>query len=215
MFKTSAAALLVSTALVTGAMAQTATTEPSTTAPATPGMSSTTTAPAAAMAAGSAQFMSQQDRSQFRASKFVGLAIYGSDNNRVGDINEILIDGTGAAKGIVIGVGGFLGIGEKNVAVPFSAVQWVNERPATAAVTGTAATAPATGMGMGMGTRDATMTGTTAAPAPTTASAPTTPSRSPAEMAAANGYPDHGKITMTKADLQNAPAFRWYSDMNK
>lgn len=209
MFRTSAAALLMSTALVTGAIAQTTTTEPSTMAPAPSGMSSTT-APAAAPMAGSAQFMSRQEQGQFRASKFVGLAIYGTDNNRVGDINEILIDGTGSAKGIVIGVGGFLGIGEKNVAVPFSAVQWVNERPVTTAATGTTTSPPATGMGMGA--RDASTTGSTAAPAPTTAATPAAANRSPAEMAAANGYPDHGKITMTKADLQNAPAFKWYSE---
>jgi sporulation protein YlmC with PRC-barrel domain len=85
---------------------------------------------------GSSQFLTQQEQSHFRASKFVGLAIYGQDNQRIGDVNEILIDNTGNAKALVLGVGGFLGIGEKNVAVPFSAVEWVNERPASTAAAG-------------------------------------------------------------------------------
>jgi len=108
MIKTSAAALLLSTALMTGAVvAQTPTTGTS-----------------AAGASGSAQFLTQQEQSQFRASKFIGLAIYGQDNQRIGDINEILIDNTGNAKALVLGVGGFLGIGEKNVAINFNQLQW-------------------------------------------------------------------------------------------
>ncbi|NNM72256.1 PRC-barrel domain-containing protein [Enterovirga aerilata] len=200
MIKRSAAALLLSSTLMTGvALAQTDT---------TPAPATSSPAPSATMgagAAGSAQFLTQQDQGQFRASKFVGLAIYGQDNQRIGDVNEILIDGSGNAKAVVIGVGGFLGIGEKNVAVPFAAVEWVNERPAsTAAASGTAGTAGGT-LGTGTGTtasRDASVTGSTAA----------APARSGAETAAANGYPDHGKVRMSKADLQNAPAFKWYGE---
>ena len=40
----------------------------------------------------------------------------------MGDINDLVIDKDGKVSAIVVGVGGFLGIGEKNVAVPFSAV---------------------------------------------------------------------------------------------
>ena len=117
MIKTSAAALLLTTALVTGAIAQTNTTPaPSNTSPAT-----NATAGSAATA-GSTQFLTQQDQGQFRASKFVGLAIYGQDDQRIGDVNEILIDGSGNAKAVVLGVGGFLGIGERHVAVDPSAV---------------------------------------------------------------------------------------------
>ena len=216
MIKTSAAALLLSSALMTGAaFAQTATTTD--TAPAAGQPAMTTGQPVASPAAtsGSAQFLTEQDQGQYRASRFVGLAIYGPDNQRIGDVNEILIDGTGNAKAVVIGVGGFLGIGEKNVAVPFSAVEWVNERPVTTAstsgtaATGTAATnaspPAASSAGMGAGTtasRDASTTGSTTA----------APARSTAETAAANGYPDHGKVRMSKSELQNAPTFKWYGD---
>jgi hypothetical protein len=56
---------------------------------------------------------------QFRGSKLIGLNIYGSDQgnrndtDKIGDINELLLDRNGSVQAIVIGVGGFLGMGEK------------------------------------------------------------------------------------------------------
>jgi len=231
MIKTSAAALLLTTALMTGAIAQTNTTPaPDTSSPAM----NATAGSGAAATSGSTQFITQQEQGQYRASKFVGLAIYGPDNQRIGDVNEILIDGSGNAKAVVLGVGGFLGIGEKSVAVPFSAVEWVNERPAatsSAAPTsgsGTGSTAmntnpPAgssasTGMGTA-GTAGGTMgtgTGTTASrDANVTGSTTAAPARSTSETTTANGYPDHGKVQMSKADLQKAPDFKWSGDAAK
>lgn len=197
MLTRTAAALLLSTTMLTGAaLAQT-------TAPASPTMPPSTAAPSAMPASG--KFMTDQATTEFRASKFVGIDVYGTDNEKIGDISEVLIDGQGNAKAIVIGVGGFLGIGQKNVAVPWSSVTWSVERPparaAAAPATGTAtpgATTPMTG---------APMTGGTPA-----ATAPAAPARSPAEQAAYNGYPDHAKVTLTKAELQEAPAFKYYSE---
>lgn len=56
----------------------------------------------------------------FRASKLIGSTVYNSANENIGDINEILLDNTGKVSRVVIGVGGFLGMGERNVAVPFT-----------------------------------------------------------------------------------------------
>jgi sporulation protein YlmC with PRC-barrel domain len=121
MLKKSATLLLVSTMLTAGAaMAQTG--APSSTSP---GSSSTSSAPAGA------KFVTEQSQNEFRGSKLVGLNVYGSDNQKIGDINEILLDKSGNAKAAVIGVGGFLGIGEKNVAVEFSSLEWVNTKPDT------------------------------------------------------------------------------------
>src|SRR3954451_15261286 len=75
----------------------------------------------------SGQFITQQSPSQWRASKLVGVDVYGTDNAKIGDIREVLLNRNGAAEAVVIGVGGFLGIGEKDVAVPFSAVEWVTD----------------------------------------------------------------------------------------
>ena len=47
------------------------------------------------------------------ASKLVGLNVYNDQNEKLGDISEILVDKSGKVEGVVIGVGGFLGIGQK------------------------------------------------------------------------------------------------------
>lgn len=49
--------------------------------------------------------------------------VYDNANNKVGDVNDVLIDGQKNASLAIIGVGGFLGMGEKNVAVPFDSIK--------------------------------------------------------------------------------------------
>jgi len=46
--------------------------------------------------------------------------VYDNQNNKIGDVNDILLDKDGRVSAVIVGVGGFLGIGEKNVAVPFN-----------------------------------------------------------------------------------------------
>ena len=196
MLKTKAAALMLTTSLLAGgAVAQTTTAQ-------------TTTPVAANASTATGQFVTDQSPGQFRASKFVGLDVYGSEGQKIGDINEVLIDKSGNAQAVVIGVGGFLGIGEKNVAVPFSSLDWVNTRPASTAATTTMA--PATGTGMA--TPPASTIAGTPTRTDTTASTTQVPERSPAEQAAYNGYPDHATVRMSKGDLQNAPQFKYYAD---
>ena len=63
-------------------------------------------------------------------SKIMGAAVYNSaaDNaEKIGDVNDIVLAKDGKAKFIIIGVGGFLGIGEKNVAYDFSKAEWVEK----------------------------------------------------------------------------------------
>jgi sporulation protein YlmC with PRC-barrel domain len=50
-------------------------------------------------------------------------AVYDPKENKIGDIDDVLIDKSGKITGLVVGVGGFLGVGEKDVIVPFSAVK--------------------------------------------------------------------------------------------
>ena len=61
----------------------------------------------------------------WRASKLEGVNVYNQQDEHVGDISEVLIDKDGKVEAVVIGVGGFLGIGQRDVAVPFNALQWV------------------------------------------------------------------------------------------
>lgn len=51
------------------------------------------------------------------ASKLIGQTVYSSADESVGEINDLVVDKDKGAVVAVIGVGGFLGIGEKNVAV--------------------------------------------------------------------------------------------------
>jgi hypothetical protein len=78
-------------------------------------------APPAAATADS-QFITTQTAQQQLASAWIGKSVYNTADENLGDINDILIGATGQVDGVVLGVGGFLGMGEKNVAVPFNAV---------------------------------------------------------------------------------------------
>jgi len=64
---------------------------------------------------------------QWRATKIDGLNVYNPNNEKIGDISDMILDHTGKIQAVVIGVGGFLGIGEHLVAVPFEQVQWVDQ----------------------------------------------------------------------------------------
>lgn len=57
---------------------------------------------------------------EWRASKIIGSSVEGQGGASIGDVNEVLVNTNGQARFVVIGVGGFLGIGEKDVAVPFN-----------------------------------------------------------------------------------------------
>ena len=71
----------------------------------------------------------------WRSSKLIGLNVYNDQNEKLGDINEILLDKSGKVEGVVIGVGGFLGMGEKLVAVAFSDLQLNRDADGTMRVT--------------------------------------------------------------------------------
>ncbi|MDX2290315.1 MAG: PRC-barrel domain-containing protein [Hyphomicrobiaceae bacterium] len=56
----------------------------------------------------------------WHASKLIGATVKGAGNEPVGDINDLILAKDGAVTDVIVGVGGFLGIGEKNVALKFS-----------------------------------------------------------------------------------------------
>ena len=146
----------------------------------------TTAAPAAASDTSSF-------KGNWRASKLVGLNVYNDSNESLGSINDLLTDKSGDIKGVVIGVGGFLGVGEHLVAVPLDKVKFVDE---PIAYTG-ASSAPATG-----GSRPSTSTTTTGAA--TTAPAPAV-KKNP-------WYPDHAMLSATKDQLKAMPEFKYSTD---
>lgn len=50
-------------------------------------------------------------------------SVYDPKQSKIGDVEDVLVDKSGKITGLVIGVGGFLGAGEKDVIVPFTAVK--------------------------------------------------------------------------------------------
>src|SRR5215211_7723359 len=108
MLKTHIAACLLTTALITApALAQT---NPA------PNANQPVGRTQASQGASQGQVLTQASPDQWRSSKLVGLTVYGPNNERIGEINEVLVDRNGKVDAVVIGVGGFLGIGEKDVA---------------------------------------------------------------------------------------------------
>jgi predicted outer membrane protein/sporulation protein YlmC with PRC-barrel domain len=182
-------------------------------------------APAQVGQAGSGQasqaFMTQMQPGHWRASKLEGLNVYNNNDEKIGDISELIVDNSGKIQAVVVGVGGFLGIGERDVAIPFEQIRFVNEPRATA-TTATTGTTGATGTAAGP-TGTTAPSGTVAAPtspnAPATATAPATapattgaaPAGQTAAGAAARTGPDHAVLTtnMTKDQLRAVPEFRY------
>lgn len=61
------------------------------------------------------------------ASKLIGFPVYNSaadDAEQIGEINDIVIAEDGSVSAVLLGVGGFLGVGEKNVAIEYDNLQW-------------------------------------------------------------------------------------------
>ena len=71
-----------------------------------------------------AQFVTVQPEGQWLASRFIGQIVTNQAGESIGDINDVLFDRTGRISTAVIGVGGFLGIGEKSVAISFSSLSF-------------------------------------------------------------------------------------------
>ena len=81
---------------------------------------------------------------QWRSSKLIGVDVYNEANEKLGDIAELIIGKNGNVEQVILGVGGFLGIGEKNVAVSFDKLKWVNEPVPTTTGTSTTTTTTTT-----------------------------------------------------------------------
>ena len=140
-------------------------------------------------------------KGNWRASKLIGLNVYNDANEKLGDVNELILDKSGKVAAVVIGVGGFLGMGEHDIAVSMDKLKFVEE-PVRTSTTAPATTRETT-------TRDTT-TGTANPPATTT----TTTTTAPARTANVNDWvPDHAVMNTSKEQLKALPQFK-YSDYN-
>ena len=124
---------------------------------------------------------------EWRASKLIGVNVYNGQNEKIGDINEILLAPDGKVAGVIIGVGGFLGMGEHDVLVKLDQLKFVNEPVRTSAAITTARPGAANTTGTG------------------TATTPTRPVRAASEK----WYPDHAVMNATKDQLKALPQFKY------
>jgi sporulation protein YlmC with PRC-barrel domain len=134
---------------------------------------------------------------QIMGSDLRGTRVYGSNNESIGDISDLLLDRQGRIVAAIIGVGGFLGIGQKDVAVPFEALEIVPQ--SASASSGGSSTGSSSG-GSGAGS--------SGGPATTGATGTAGGSGS---GASGSGTMNPDRIvlrSMTRADLDAAPAFR-------
>jgi sporulation protein YlmC with PRC-barrel domain len=121
----------------------------------------------------------------WRSSKLIGLNVYNDQNEKLGDISEVLLDKSGKVDGVVIGVGGFLGMGQHDIMVEMTKLKFVDEPVRTSSTT-TSTTGSATA------TRPATTT-----------TATTTTAKN-------KWYPDHAVLSgATKDSLKNMAEFKY------
>jgi sporulation protein YlmC with PRC-barrel domain len=82
---------------------------------------------------------------QWRSSKLLGVEVYNGANEKLGSIEDLIISTNGNIGSVIVGVGGFLGVGEHSVSVSFDKLTWVNEAVRTTTSSNTSsATSPAT-----------------------------------------------------------------------
>jgi sporulation protein YlmC with PRC-barrel domain len=118
--------------------------------------------------------------STWRGSKVVGLNVYNDQNESVGSINDLLMDKSGNIKAVVLGVGGFLGMGEHLVAIPFDKIKFVDQ-PIPSTTTSSSSS------------KSSSTTGSTSS---------STSTKNP-------WYPDHAVFNATKDELKAMPEFKY------
>ena len=167
--------------------------------------------------------LTQESPDQWRASKLAGVSVYGPEKKDVGKITDVLISKDGKAEYVIIGVGGFLGIGEKDVAVPYDKVKLTdqpmtppmnaapNNAGAAGATTSTmGSTAPNGGMAPAGATGVAVNGAGAVTPEPSSISGTGVPAANrAADMPRSTAYPDHGTIDLTADQLKSAPTFHF------
>lgn len=177
--------------------------------PGSSGSSSTMNQPSSTMSQSSGmqgQFMTKMEANQMMASDLIGTRVVSSNNESIGDINDVILDRNGQIMAAVVGVGGFLGIGEKDVAVPFKSLEFMSAQQAQAMDSSN------------RGSSNVATTGSTASGATTTSGAGTAGSSNmaPSNTTASSNQnePERVLLRMTKAELQAAPAFDEDGDNN-
>jgi len=100
-------------------------TSPAATPPMTPATPPMTRSTSAATGSASGSYVTADQ--QIRASKLIGGSVYNDQKEKIGSIDELLVDQHHAVISAVLSVGGFLGLGSKMVKVPYNELRVVGD----------------------------------------------------------------------------------------
>jgi sporulation protein YlmC with PRC-barrel domain len=117
-------------------------------------------------------------KGQWQASKLIHMNVYNGQNEKIGDIKELLLNKSGKIDAVAIGVGGFVGVGEHDIAVKFEQLKWAQEPVSNTKSSNNQPTAT---------------TGSNQADKPS--------------QKVERSYPDHAVLNATKDQLKSMPQF--------
>ena len=155
-----------------------------------PAAAPATSAPAASSSSSSSSTSTNKNQqnassmNMWQGSKLIGLNVYDQQNEKIGDIKELMTDKDGKIEQVAIGVGGFLGMGEHDVAVKWTDLKF-SDQPVPSKTSSSA----------------------TGGAARTTGSASSTASTSTSTTK--KNYPDHATLNATKDQLKAMPQFNY------
>ncbi|GGE53894.1 hypothetical protein GCM10007276_33720 [Agaricicola taiwanensis] len=224
--KTLTAALIGSTMLAGAAMAQSGSPGTSAQPAGTPQGAGTTMSQNVEMRDG---FIVQQKEDQILGSNLMDADIRGANGEEIGEVEDVLLDREGRVIGVAVEVGGFLGMGEKEVAIPVDQLEFVtrdSNTAANAAGGNAASTSPTEGRASTAASNAAgadAAAGNTAArnnpaamntPAAGTNNADGTNASANANNAWnwSSSTLDHIKVNFTREQLEKAPEFQTAND---
>ena len=153
-----------------------------------PALAQTTSKTTSTSATNSTQQQNASTMNLWQGSKLIGLNVYDQQNQKIGDIKELLLDKDGKVGQVAIGVGGFLGMGEHDVAVKWTDLKF-SDQPVPSTTTSSN-----------------TMSGGAAR---TTGSGTMSPSASSTASTTKKNYPDHAVLNATKDQLKAMPQFNY------
>lgn len=152
-----------------------------------PALAQSTSTSSSSSASNNSQQQNASSMNLWQGSKLTGLNVYNQQNEKIGDIKELLLDKDGKVAEVAIGVGGFLGMGEHDVAVKWADLKFTNEPVKSSTTT---SSNNASGNGTARTTGSASSSSTT--------SSSTT-----------KNYPDHAMLNATKDQLKAMPQFNY------
>jgi len=158
-----------------------------------PALAQSTNNATSSSTANSTQEQNASTMNLWQGSKLIGLNVYDLQNQKIGDIKELLLDNDGKIGQVAIGVGGLLGMGEHDVAVKWTDLKF-SDQPVPSATTSSN-----------------TSTNTISGGAARTTGSGTSMSLSASSTASTTkkNYPDHAVLNATKDQLKAMPQFNY------